>query len=99
MEGWNKEIGDKVNVHFCLFLEATEEQMKSRVLKRGETSGRNDDNESVMMKRLNTFQTETMEVIEGMEIGGKVRKIDASKSIDDVFNTITRCLKDEKLCN
>lgn len=43
-EGWVRVVGDKANVAFCLFYECTEDQLQERLLKRGETSGRADDN-------------------------------------------------------
>lgn len=37
--------------------------MKDRILKRGETSGRVDDKEEVIIKRFNTYKNETYPVI------------------------------------
>jgi adenylate kinase family enzyme len=45
---WNKEIGNEVRIKFVLFFDVDEDTMKSRLLKRGETSGRADDNEATI---------------------------------------------------
>lgn len=49
--------------------------MKRRLLARGETSGRVDDNEETIAKRLETFENETKPVIEYYESQNKVKKV------------------------
>ena len=58
-----------------VFYETTEEVMKQRLLKRGETSGRADDNEESIRKRFVTYREQTMPVIEHYEKVGKVAKV------------------------
>jgi adenylate kinase family enzyme len=41
--------------------------MEERLLKRGETSGRSDDNMATIVKRFNTFQRESMPVVKFYE--------------------------------
>lgn len=49
--------------------------MKRRLLARGETSGRVDDNEETIGKRLETFENQTKPVIEYYESKNKVKKV------------------------
>ena len=49
--------------------------MKQRLLARGETSGRVDDNEETILKRLETFENQTKPVIEYYETQSKVKKV------------------------
>ena len=49
--------------------------MKQRLLARGETSGRVDDNEETIAKRLETFDNQTKPVIEYYESQSKVKKV------------------------
>lgn len=49
--------------------------MKQRLLARGETSGRVDDNEETIAKRLETFENQTKPVIEYYESQNKVKKV------------------------
>lgn len=67
-----------------LFFETTEEEMLKRLLERGKTSGREDDNEESIKKRFRTYQEQTMPVIQHYTKQGKVASIDASASIDEV---------------
>lgn len=47
-------VGDKVDLLGVIFFDTTEEEVTRRILKRGETSGRADDNAESMVKRLRT---------------------------------------------
>ena len=48
----------------CVYFEVSDETMKKRLLKRGETSGRSDDNEETIAKRLATFHEVSEPVID-----------------------------------
>ena len=52
---WEKYLGEYVEVMRVLFFECSPEIMRKRLLKRGETSGRADDNLSTINKRLDTY--------------------------------------------
>jgi len=75
---------------FVLFFDCPEEVMRSRLLKRGETSGRVDDNEESIIKRFRTFVNTSMPVIEYFEAKGKVRKISAVPTADEVFAEVKK---------
>ena len=49
--------------------------MKQRLLKRGETSGRADDNEATIIQRLKTFEEKTQPVIKHYSQKGKIIKV------------------------
>ncbi|KAJ5204164.1 adenylate kinase [Penicillium cinerascens] len=68
-----------------LFLDCPEEVMEKRLLKRGETSGRDDDNEESIRKRFRTFVETSMPVVDDFEKKGKVVKVQATGSVEDVF--------------
>jgi len=67
-----------------LFFSTTEEVMLSRLLERGKTSGREDDNAESIKKRFNTYKETTMPVIQHYEVLGKVAEIDSSPSVEEV---------------
>lgn len=75
-----------------LYIDAGSETMVRRLLKRGETSGRADDNEETIKKRLDTYYKATEPVIAMYEGRGIVRKINAEGSVDDVFGQVTAAL-------
>lgn len=77
-----------------LFLDCPEDVMKERLLDRGKTSGRSDDNEESIKKRFKTFVETSMPVVDYFEKQGKVVKISAAGSIGDVYEGVVRGLGD-----
>ncbi|KAI0340151.1 UMP-CMP kinase [Trametopsis cervina] len=75
---------DVCEARLVLFFTTTEEEMTKRLLKRGETSGREDDNEESIKKRFRTYHDQTMPVIEYYNKQSKVASIDASATIEEV---------------
>jgi adenylate kinase family enzyme len=63
-----------------VFFECTEEVMEERLLKRGETSGRADDNSETIKKRFKTYIEKTLPVIQYYETLNKVRKVSKNSS-------------------
>ncbi|KAL6403568.1 uridylate kinase [Ilyonectria robusta] len=68
-----------------LFFDCPEEVMEKRLLKRGETSGRSDDNAESIRKRFRTFVETSMPVVNYFEKEGKVVKLDATPTPDQVY--------------
>jgi len=68
-----------------LFYTTTEEVMLKRLLKRGETSGREDDNEESIKKRFRVYKETTMPVIEHYDKLHKTVEIDSGPSVDEVY--------------
>lgn len=62
--------------------------MTKRLLKRGETSGRVDDNEDTIKLRLKTFHKETEPVIEYYAKANKLQTVSAENHPDAVFAVI-----------
>lgn len=50
-------------------------------MERGKTSGRSDDNEESIVKRLNVFNEQTKPVVDFYLKQGKLKRFDASQSI------------------
>ena len=70
---------------FVIFYDTSEEVMLQRLLKRGETSGRVDDNREAITKRFRTYEQTTMPVIEEFEKRGRLKKIDSTREVDTVY--------------
>lgn len=68
-----------------LFFDCPEEVMEARLLKRGETSGRADDNAETIRKRFKTFVEQSLPVIDHYEALGKAYKISATAAPEAVF--------------
>ncbi|VDN10439.1 unnamed protein product, partial [Dibothriocephalus latus] len=95
IDGYPRELeqGTRFENEICkclcvLVFDVSEDVMRERLLKRGETSGRADDNVETIINRLKTFNELTKPVIEYYEKENKVVKIDASPSIEEVFTTV-----------
>ncbi|CAH0753322.1 unnamed protein product [Bemisia tabaci] len=86
LDGWNKEMGEKVELLFVLFFDCPLDVCIQRCLKRGAAgSGRTDDNEESLKKRINTYNNDSLPIIKHFEAQNLVRRIEADKSPDDVF--------------
>ncbi|KAF7190354.1 Uridylate kinase [Pseudocercospora fuligena] len=73
---------------FTLFFDCPEETMRERLLNRGKTSGRSDDNEESIKKRFRTFVETSMPVVEYFEKEGRVVKVDARPEPDKVYESV-----------
>lgn len=73
-----------------LYVEASDEAMKKRLLNRGLSSGRVDDNEETIKQRLHTFHQVTTPVIDYYQKQNKLKKINAENSPDEVFNQVEK---------
>lgn len=80
---------------FTLFFECPEEVMLKRLLKRGETSGRTDDNVESIKKRFRTFIETSMPVVEYFDKAGKVVKIHCDQPVDQVYRQVQQVLQDK----
>lgn len=71
-----------------LFLNCPEEVMEQRLLKRGETSGRDDDNADSIRKRFRVFVETSMPVVTAFEAQDKVVSVEATGGVDEVYQRI-----------
>jgi UMP-CMP kinase len=67
--------------------------MLDRILKRGKTSGRTDDNIETAKKRFETFNREQLPVVKEFEFWEMLDRVDASGSIDECFAAVRSALK------
>lgn len=79
---------------FVLFYDCPEAAMEARLLERGKTSGRADDNAESIRKRFRTFVETSMPVVEYFEKQGRVVKIDATPEPDDVEGKTREALRE-----
>lgn len=64
--------------------------MTERLINRGKTSGRADDNAESIKKRFKTFVETSMPVVEYLEKQDKVVKIKAVKSPDEIYEEVKK---------
>jgi UMP-CMP kinase len=87
---WEEQLSSQVELAFIMMLECPEEVMQARLLKRGETSGRADDNIETIKKRFRTYVEQTLPVLAYYEKQGKVRKIAADRTIEEVYADVSK---------
>lgn len=90
LDGWNNTMDGFAEVEFCLVLDCPEDVMEQRLLKRGETSGRADDNAASIKKRFLTFVQSTKPVIETFEKQDKMRIVSAAKPVEEVREEVKK---------
>ena len=71
-----------------LFFDCPEDVMLQRLLKRGETSGRADDNLESIKKRFQTFLEQSMPVVDHYEKQGIVKKVSCVDDVETVYSKV-----------
>lgn len=91
LDGWTRQMGNKVDFQFVLFFNCGEDVCVERCLSRGQSgSGRTDDNMESLKKRISTYNNDSLPIIKHFEELGQVKKIDASPSATHVFDTVEK---------
>eukprot|EP00736_Rhodelphis_marinus_P002188 Rmarinus@m.23759 len=80
-----------------LYFDCPEDALQQRLLKRGETSGRSDDNLESIKKRIRTFHETSMPVVSMLAARGKVQNICSAKPPDQVYSDVVSCLREREL--
>lgn len=77
-------------IDLVLSLEVPEPQLITRLVGRGVTSGRSDDNEEVIIKRIKEYHSKTEPVAGHYHAQGKLERIKGDGSIDDTFKLLSK---------
>ncbi len=84
--GWMELLPESaVHIAACLFFDCPEEVMEARLLSRGQTSGRSDDNIDSIRKRFKTYVNDTVPVIEQFRDRGLLKTVRADQAVDQVW--------------
>lgn len=76
-----------------LFLVCPEAVLLQRLLERGKTSGRADDNPESILKRFQTFIETSMPVVDYYKEQNKVIQVNSDKPVEEVYTEIQAALK------
>ena len=91
LDGYLSKRGTKLDL--ALHLDAEQEELLKRLLKRAETEHRVDDTAATISSRLEVFRTQTAPVLDYYEGHGIVQRVDAVGSTDQVFQRIGACIE------
>ncbi len=81
----------KTPIAVMLALDVSEEELVKRLVKRGETSGRSDDNnESVIRARIMEYHNKTTAVADHYKAFDKVVLVKGEGSVDDIFTRLCK---------
>lgn len=93
IDGYPRTVdqGEKFTSLVCpvkaiLFFDLSDDLMAARLLERGKSSGRADDNEETIRKRLKTFRNESMPVVD--KYRDMVHTISSTDPVDVVFEKV-----------
>ncbi len=89
------ERGSKV--HAVIGLDVDEDELVRRMLHRGETTGRADDNIDTIRQRLKVYHSQTSPLRDYYINEGKFHAIDGNGDVNEIFDNIRRSLEERTL--
>ena len=84
------ERGQEVSI--MLDLDVPEDELMTRLIKRGQESGRADDNEETIKKRLVVYHSQTAPLIDWYKTDGKYQHINGFGSLEAIFAEIAEAI-------
>ncbi len=91
----NDLLGKRVmKIDAVIGLEVPEDELIVRLIKRGEVSGRSDDNPETIKKRLDVYHAQTLPLREFYTEAGIYKSINGSGSIEQIAADIVAALED-----
>ncbi|KAH3698927.1 UMP-CMP kinase-like [Dreissena polymorpha] len=97
LDGWNDAMTGVADVKMVLFFNCSEQVCIDRCLDRGKTSGRSDDNLESLKKRIHTYTSSTMPIIDHYRALNLVQEMNGEKTPDEVFADVKKALDSFKL--
>ncbi len=90
-EALDKLLAQKeTEIAVVLALQVSKEELVSRLLNRGKSSGRSDDtNEAVILSRIEEYEKKTAIVAEYYDKFGKVIRVKGEGTIDEIFDILS----------
>ena len=80
------------DIHHVIGLEVPEEELIDRMIKRGQQTGRADDNPETIKNRLKVYHESTTPLRDYYIKEGKYRQINGTGSVDDIFAEIAKAI-------
>lgn len=90
-----KSKGEKIDI--VLQLDVTEAEIKDRIAERKKVSGRADDDEDKLLKRIDEYFSKTIHVLPFYQNQDKVVKVNGIGEIETIFGTICEAIDSAKV--
>jgi adenylate kinase len=85
----------KTSINKMIALEVSEDELVSRLLKRGETSGRSDDtNEEIIRNRFAVYKKDTSQVAQHYKEEDKFEIVKGEGSVNDIFEALRQSIEE-----
>lgn len=88
--------GKDEKIDLVLQLDVTEAEIKNRIAERKKVSGRADDDEDKLIKRIDEYFTKTIHVLPFYQGQGKVVKINGIGEVESIFGMICAAVDEAK---
>ena len=75
-------------IDIVLSLLVSEDELKTRLISRGESSGRSDDNEEVIVKRIKEYHAKTSPVADYYKSNDKLVEVKGEGTVDEIFESL-----------
>lgn len=85
-----------IRVSIMLNIDVHQSELVKRLLNRGKTSGRSDDNLATIQERINVYEQKTLPVIQFYDKQGKHVRIQGTGTMDEVFASICTAIDNLK---
>ncbi len=80
----------QTKIHLVLALDVPEPQLIKRLIGRGETSGRSDDTEEVITKRIKEYHLKTQPVADYYSAYGKLEQVTGDHTVAETFASLAK---------
>jgi adenylate kinase len=84
----------KTPISAVIYLDSPKEVVRDRIINRGLTSGRKDDNAEAFKERWNKYLSETLPSLEYFRGRGKVVDVDGSGDIESVYSDVKKAVEE-----
>lgn len=88
-------LKELVDIDAVFLLNVDDEELIRRVVRRGQKSGRADDNADVMKKRLKEYAEKTYPIKQFYSLDNKLHVIDGTEPIETIFEKIKRYVENK----
>jgi adenylate kinase len=87
---------NNLHLNAVINIEISEDEAKKRILLRGKTSGRSDDNPEVIAQRFKTYHEQTKPLLDYYQELGKIININGEPDIETVATNINQTIEEIK---